>query len=63
MMYFKVFAYSNGSPSYWIGKAENAEDAIKKSNLDPLIVMDVWILDEWIEFCNKRKGTYFRDEK
>jgi len=61
MKYYKVFAYSNGNPSYWIGMAESNEDAIKKSKIDPILIMDVWVLDEWIEYCEKRRGTFFKD--
>ena len=59
MNYFKVFYYrSNNQPAYWIGKARSEEDAIKKADVLPKLIYDVWLLDDWEDECDSRKGNY-----
>ena len=58
MNYYKVFCWNQGQPNYWIGKASSKEDAIKKADRHPSQIYDVWLLDDWIDYCEKRKGIY-----
>lgn len=53
MEYYKVLSWDNGSPNYWIGKAESKEDAIKRADRHPSLVYDVRTLDEAIEIAEK----------
>jgi len=62
MNYYKVFVWNHGQPNYWIGKANSKEDAIKKSDRNPDDIYDVWLLDDWIENCEKRLGMYSKQE-
>ena len=58
MDYFKVFYFRQNEPAYWIGKANSKEDAIKRADVSPSLVYDVWLLDDWMEFCEERRGIY-----
>lgn len=58
MNYYKVFCWNQGQPNYWIGKASSKEEAIKKADRHPSQIYDVWLLDDWIDYCEKRKGIY-----
>ena len=57
-MYFKVFYTRENQPAYWIGKALSKEDAIKKADVLPSLIYDVWLLDEWMNECDSRRGVY-----
>ena len=57
-MYFKVFYTRDNQPAYWIGKASSKEDAIKKADVLPSLIYDVWLLDEWMDECDSRRGVY-----
>ena len=63
MNYYKVFCWNQGQPNYWIGKASSKEDAIKKADRHPSQIYDVWLLDDWIDYCEKRKGIYNKNVK
>tara|TARA_R110000868_G_scaffold168322_3_gene403031 strand:+ start:686 stop:934 length:249 start_codon:yes stop_codon:yes gene_type:complete len=57
--YFKVFFYTEeNKPDYWIGQANSVEDAIKKADVLPKLVYDVWLLDEWEDECDSRRGMH-----
>lgn len=60
MNYYKVFCWNQGQPNYWIGKASSKEEAIKKADRHPSQIYDVWLLDDWIDYCEKRKGIYYK---
>ena len=62
MNYYKVFCWNQGQPNYWIGKASSKEDAIKKADRNLSQIYDVWLLDDWIEHCEKRKGAYMKQK-
>jgi hypothetical protein len=48
----------DGSPGFYIIYAYSKMDAVKRSDLQPELIYDVWLLDEWIDFCEKRRGPY-----
>lgn len=58
MSYYKVFYTRENQPAYWIGNANSKEDAIKKADILPSLVYDVWLLDEWQDECDSRRGIY-----
>ena len=58
MSYFKVFYTRDNQPAYWIGKALSKEDAIKKADVLPSLIYDVWLLNEWQDECDSRRGVY-----
>jgi len=58
MSYYKVFYTRNNQPAYWIGKANSKEDAIKKADVLPSLIYDVWLLDEWEDECDSRRGIF-----
>jgi len=58
MSYFKVFYTRDNQPAYWIGNASSKEDAIKKVDVLPSLIYDVWLLDEWQDECDSRRGVY-----
>ena len=63
MKYFKVFyTRANNEPAYWIGQARSKEDAIKKADVLPKLVSEVWILDDWFDECDERKGNYLKED-
>jgi len=61
MDYYKVFYFRQNEPAYWIGKANSKEDAIKRADVSPSLVYDVWLLDDWMEFQDDRRG-YYKDK-
>jgi len=56
MSYYKVFYTRENQPAYWIGKANSKEDAMKKADVLPSLIYDVWLLDEWMDECDSRRG-------
>ena len=58
MSYYKVFYTRENQPAYWIGNAHSKEDAIKKADILPSLVYDVWLLDEWEDECDSRRGIF-----
>lgn len=62
MNYYKVFCWNQGQPNYWIGKASSKEEAIKKADRHPSQIYDVWLLEDWIDYCEKRKGVYMKQK-
>lgn len=58
MKQYKVFYMVDGSPGFYIIYAYSKMDAVKRSDLQPELIYDVWLLDEWIDFCEKRRGPY-----
>jgi hypothetical protein len=58
--YYKVFYYRENQPAFWIGQANSKEDAVKKTDILPDLVYDVWILKEWEDYCNSRKGIFLK---
>ncbi len=57
---FKVFYYLNSKPSYFVLQAYDKAHAIKraKDELFGIIIYDCMLLDEWIDFCDTRRGIY-----
>ena len=59
MSYYKVFyTLADNTPSYWIGNARSKEHAIKKADVLPSLVYDVWLLDDWMDECDSRRGVH-----
>jgi hypothetical protein len=56
--YYKVFYYRENQPAFWIGQANSKEDAVKKADIFPGLVYDVWLLDEWEDECDSRRGIF-----
>lgn len=56
--YFKVFYTIENSPAYWIGQANSKEHAIQKADVLPSLVYDVWLLDDWMDECDSRRGAF-----
>jgi hypothetical protein len=56
--YYKVFYTRENQPAYWIGSANSKEDAVKKADILPDLVYDVWLLDEWEDECDSRRGMF-----
>lgn len=62
-MYYKVFyTRANNEDAYWIGNAHSKEDAIKKADVLPKLVSEVWILDEWFDECDSRRGIFLEKD-
>lgn len=58
---YKVFYYRSNigiDPAYLILKANSVEDAILKADIDPTMIYGVYELDEWLKFCEERRGIY-----
>lgn len=56
--YFKVFFTIENQPAYWIGQANSSEQAIQKADVLPSLVYDVWLLDDWMDECDSRRGAF-----
>lgn len=56
--YYKVFYTRQDQPAYWIGQANSKEDAIQKADVLPDLVYEVWLLDDWMDECDSRRGVY-----
>lgn len=56
--YFKVFYTIENSPAFWIGQANSKEHAVQKADVLPDLVYDVWLLSEWQDECDSRRGVH-----
>jgi hypothetical protein len=57
-IYYKVFFYRENQPDFRIVEANSKEDAIKKADIFPDLVYDVWVLKDWEDECDSRRGIY-----
>ena len=56
--YYKVFYTIENSHAFWIGQANSKEHAIQKADVLPSLVYDVWLLDDWMDECDSRRGVH-----
>lgn len=61
---YKVFYWRTKqgiNTAYKIFKANSIEDAMIKADVDPELIYGVYDLDEWMKFCEDRRGIYNKE--
>jgi len=53
MQPYRIQYYIQGVYDYKILQAYSPEDAIKKADVDPKAVYQVWTLKEWFNWCER----------
>ena len=57
-MFYKVAYKSNNGVEYWIGKAFDRYDAIRKSKAHPTEVLKIMLLDDYLKDNTIDKNRY-----
>ena len=56
--YLILYWLSNGKPDRVIVNAEDKKDALQKADKDPKIIYYCDTMNNWIKFCEDRRGNY-----
>lgn len=52
---FRVYTWIENKVDYFIVQAYSKEDAIKRLDLHPKLVFEVWTMEEWNNYCDRKK--------
>lgn len=52
---YRVYTWIENKVDYFIVQAYSKEDAVKRLDLHPKLVFEVWTMDEWQKYCNRKK--------